>query len=381
MPGKVRSDGFPRPKPDRTEVPGIFCRTVYAMHSILSAMILLQIISVLIVVSALIAALIIGLDLTRRRQPMRIMNPVWILTAYGPERSPCGPISRSAAPVRQSPTAGPDRGRLPTPSGRRPTAARSSERPNRVPGRPPRQPKGNARHTRTTQAERNISAASAKRPPATHRPDNGPKRAMPAIPVEHARPIRNGQQKSDNSLSHAPMPKTVGPEGAIMPGMAGMKGMKMTVEGKRSSWQRTVLSTLHCGAGCTLADLIGECFAWLVPVSLGGSLLAGSWVLDYALALVIGIGFQYAAIREMEPVGVREALGRAAKADALSLTAWQIGMYGWMALVHFAFFADHPLPRTSWTFWFMMQIAMGWGFAFSYPVNAWLIRHGIKKGM
>lgn len=56
-------------------------------------------------------------------------------------------------------------------------------------------------------------------------------------------------------------------------------------------------------------------------------------------------------------------------------------MYGWMALVHFAFFADHPLPRTSWTFWFMMQIAMGWGFAFSYPVNAWLIRHGIKKGM
>ena len=183
------------------------------------------------------------------------------------------------------------------------------------------------------------------------------------------------------------MPKTVGPEGAspmedaIMPGMAGMKGMKMTVEGKRSSWQRTVLSTLHCGAGCTLADLIGECFAWLVPVSLGGSLLAGSWVLDYALALVIGIGFQYAAIREMEPVGVREALGRAAKADALSLTAWQTGMYGWMALVHFAFFADHPLPRTSWTFWFMMQIAMGWGFAFSYPVNAWLIRHGIKKGM
>ena len=76
MPGKVRSDGFPRPKPDRTEVPGIFCRTVYAMHSILSAMILLQIISVLIVVSALIAALIIGLDLTRRRQPMRIMNPM-----------------------------------------------------------------------------------------------------------------------------------------------------------------------------------------------------------------------------------------------------------------------------------------------------------------
>ena len=151
MPGKVRSDGFPRPKPDRTEVPGIFCRTVYAMHSILSAMILLQIISVLIVVSALIAALIIGLDLTRRRQPMRIMNPVWILTGLW-----AGAIALWA--YFSFGRSGP------------------AERPNRVPGRPPRQPKGNARHTRTTQAERNISAASAKRPPATHRPDNGPKR-------------------------------------------------------------------------------------------------------------------------------------------------------------------------------------------------------------
>lgn len=380
MPGKVRSDGFPRPKPDRTEVPGIFCRTVYAM-------ILLQIISVLIVVSALIAALIIGLDLTRRRQPMRIMNPVWILTglwagaaalwAYfsfgrsGPATSDGRSGPRSAPyPIRPQTDCGPKLRETEPSAG--PTAA-STERERTA------YPDGASR----TEHLGSLCETASGNAPAGQRPQT----AMPAIPVEHARPIRNGQQKSDNSLSHAPMPKTVGPEGAspmedaIMPGMAGMKGMKMTVEGKRSSWQRTVLSPLHCGAGCTLADLIGECFAWLVPVSLGGSLLAGSWVLDYALALVIGIGFQYAAIREMEPVGVREALGRAAKADALSLTAWQIGMYGWMALVHFAFFADHPLPRTSWTFWFMMQIAMGWGFAFSYPVNAWLIRHGIKKGM
>lgn len=29
----------------------------------------------------------------------------------------------------------------------------------------------------------------------------------------------------------------------------------------------------------------------------------------------------------------------------------------------------------------MMQIAMLWGFMVSYPVNAWLIKSGIKKGM
>lgn len=194
MPGKVRSDGFPRPKPDRTEVPGIFCRTVYAMHSILSAMILLQIISVLIVVSALIAALIIGLDLTRRRQPMRIMNPVWILTGCGPEPAAYGLLS-FGAPVPQPPTAAPDRGPL-LPHPAADDCGRSSERPNRVPGRPPRQPKGNARHTRTTQAERNISAASAKRPPATHRPDNGPKRpCQPYRSSTHA-PYRTANKRA-----------------------------------------------------------------------------------------------------------------------------------------------------------------------------------------
>ena len=356
-------------------------------------MILLQIISVLIVVSALIAALIIGLDLTRRRQPMRIMNPVWILTglwagaaalwAYssfgrsGPATSDSRSGPRPAPyPIRPQTDCGPELRETEPSAG--PTAASAERERTAYPDDASR-----------TEHLGGLCETASGNAPAGQRPQT----AMPAIPVEHARSIRNGQQKSDNSRPSAPMPKTVGPEGAspmedaTMPGMTGMVGMngmnsmKMPAESKRSAWQRTVLSTLHCGAGCTLADLIGECFAWLVPVSLGGSLLAGSWVLDYALALVIGIGFQYVAIREMEPVGVREALGRAAKADALSLTAWQTGMYGWMALVHFAFFADHPLPRTSWTFWFMMQIAMGLGFAFSYPVNAWLIRHGIKKGM
>lgn len=56
-------------------------------------------------------------------------------------------------------------------------------------------------------------------------------------------------------------------------------------------WRSVVLSTLHCGAGCTLADLTGEWFTWIVPISIGGSLILGSWVLDYLLALVFGIGF------------------------------------------------------------------------------------------
>ena len=146
-------------------------------------------------------------------------------------------------------------------------------------------------------------------------------------------------------------------------------------------WQSITLSAFHCGAGCTLADLIGEWFTYWVPLRIGGSLIAGSWVLDFVLALVIGVFFQFAAIREMEKISFSKAVSRAFKADFFSLLAWQVGMYGWMAVVTFVLFTDAPLEKTSWTFWFMMQIAMLFGFILSYPVNALLIKAGIKKGM
>lgn len=161
--------------------------------------------------------------------------------------------------------------------------------------------------------------------------------------------------------------------------MESMSAMQMPA---RPKWESVVLSTLHCGAGCTLADLIGEWFMYFVPIAIGGSMLAGMWVVDYLLALVFGIGFQYAAIRGMERTLPRgTAIRRAAKADILSLTAWQAGMYGWMAIVIFVLNDGMSLSRTSFAFWFMMQIAMACGFLVSLPVNVLLIKAGIKKGM
>ena len=72
------------------------------------------------------------------------------------------------------------------------------------------------------------------------------------------------------------------------------------------------------------------------------------------------------------------------KADSLSLTAWQVGMYGFMALAQFYIFrrvlgADLEVNMPE--FWFMMQIAMIAGFITSYPVNGWLLRIGLKEEM
>jgi hypothetical protein len=143
------------------------------------------------------------------------------------------------------------------------------------------------------------------------------------------------------------------------------------------------LAATHCGAGCTVGDLISEWLLVLVP-ALGSSPfktpMFNAWIVDYVLAYLFGILFQYFTIAPMRHLSLGQGLLAAIKADTLTLTAWQIGMYGWMALAMFVLFG-HDIPKTSPVFWFMMQLAMLCGLVTSYPVNWWLIRIGIKEEM
>jgi hypothetical protein len=150
---------------------------------------------------------------------------------------------------------------------------------------------------------------------------------------------------------------------------------------KKPFWQMVGLGATHCGSGCTLGDIIAETFTLFVPIVVFGQHVFGTWILDFALAFLFGIAFQYFTIKPMRELSVGQGLIAALKADTLSLTAWQIGMYGWMALALFVFFSPEALPKTSPEFWFMMQIAMLTGFLTSYPVNWWLLGSGIKEKM
>ncbi len=123
------------------------------------------------------------------------------------------------------------------------------------------------------------------------------------------------------------------------------------------SWRSVVKGTLHCGSGCTLGDLVSESIFTFVPFTLFGSILYGRWLEDYFFAFLIGILFQYYSIKPMKHLSSRNALVAALKADTLSLTFWQIGMYGWMAICVFGIF-HHTLEASSPVFWFMMQIGM-----------------------
>ena len=150
--------------------------------------------------------------------------------------------------------------------------------------------------------------------------------------------------------------------------------------------------TTHCGAGCTLGDITAEWLAVIFPsVAVGfgwGSIFADKmfavWVLDYLFAFAFGVAFQYFTIKPMRNLSAGAGLLAALKADSLSLTCWQIGMYGFMAFAHFYLFGEllkAPLEVDTVEFWFMMQIAMLAGFVTAYPANWWLIKRGIKERM
>ncbi len=149
---------------------------------------------------------------------------------------------------------------------------------------------------------------------------------------------------------------------------------------------------LHCGSGCTLGDIVAEWLVFLVPTiavwfgyqSLFGDKIFAVWIVDYLFAYVFGIVFQYFTIAPMRNLGFSEGIWAAVKADTLSLTAWQVGMYGFMAFAYFYLFGTllgTKLTTDTTEFWFMMQIAMICGFVTAYPVNWWLIRSGIKEKM
>ena len=148
----------------------------------------------------------------------------------------------------------------------------------------------------------------------------------------------------------------------------------------------------HCGAGCALGDILAEWAAFFFPaiaVWFGwhtwfADKIFAIWILDFILAYLIGVVFQYYTIKPMRGLSVGGGLWAAIKADTASISSWQVGMYGMMALLQFAWLkpsfggtAEVNTPE----FWFLMQLAMLAGFATSYPVNGLLIRIGWKEEM
>ncbi|WHY72107.1 DUF4396 domain-containing protein [Fictibacillus enclensis] len=144
-------------------------------------------------------------------------------------------------------------------------------------------------------------------------------------------------------------------------------------------WQSVVVSTTHCSSGCSLGDLLGAPIVFLTGLTMAGSTLFADYVVEFVLAYILGIAFQYYGMG-MGSKPAEEKLKNAIKADTWSLIAFEIGMFAWMALSHYVFFSEPPKPNGP-VFWFMMQIAMMIGFGTSYPANWYLVKKGVKHAM
>jgi hypothetical protein len=152
------------------------------------------------------------------------------------------------------------------------------------------------------------------------------------------------------------------------------------MKSERPHWKQIFLSATHCGSGCVIGDVLGPLIVFGFGLTLLGNVHFAEYVAEFVLAYAFGIAFQYIPIRRMRNIPPREAILDAVKADTLALVAFEVGMFGWMAIAQYVLLPSHPRPDSA-VFWFMMQIGMIFGFLTTYPANWLLIRSGIKSEM
>jgi hypothetical protein len=150
--------------------------------------------------------------------------------------------------------------------------------------------------------------------------------------------------------------------------------------GQHAHWKSIFLSATHCGAGCVIGNILGAPLVYKFGLTLLGSTLLADYATEFVFAYIIGIAFQYFPIRSMLRVPPAQAIRDAVKADTLSLAAFEVGMFGWMAIARYVLLPE-PAAPDSVVFWFMMQIGMIFGFVTTYPANWLLVKRGVKSGM
>ena len=125
-----------------------------------------------------------------------------------------------------------------------------------------------------------------------------------------------------------------------------------------------VVAGLPGGGASAVAHLIG------VPLVIASGLtIAGIdlWV----MIIVIGVlAMLLLFVYERAGAGHRRlSVGTAATAAVLTVLAFDIGMGGWMLLLHFN---EYMPPATEGSFWFLMQVGIILGLLTGYPVVQWL---------
>jgi hypothetical protein len=137
-----------------------------------------------------------------------------------------------------------------------------------------------------------------------------------------------------------------------------------------SLWRRALRSTAHCYSGCGAGEIVG------VLIAVGWLALANLWVALITFAFAYAGGFLLTVgPLVQEGVGFRRALWDAFTSETASITVMEVVAISVdLLLAGEAGIADV-------LFWASLVVSLSVGFLAAYPVNALLVRFGVKEGM
>src|ERR1700738_1216553 len=141
-------------------------------------------------------------------------------------------------------------------------------------------------------------------------------------------------------------------------------------------WKQGVGSTVHCVAGAATGNLLAAAVTALLGLPMYADLLV-----EYATGFLCGLLiFQSLFMRAIMGGTYRENVRRSFLPELLSMNLMMAGMAPVMTTLMMgrdmrAMWPGEPL------FWFVMSLGVTVGFLVAYPINLWLVAHGMKHGL
>ena len=130
------------------------------------------------------------------------------------------------------------------------------------------------------------------------------------------------------------------------------------------------------GAASAVGHVVGVPLVVLSGLTIAGQSLWVMILVIAAIAAVLLFAFEYffstVPTRGL-PAG--KGLGVALLIALVTVLAFDVGMGGWMLVMHYLLFMP---PLTDVTFLFLMQVGLILGFLTGYPAVLWLLRRGTK---
>ena len=134
----------------------------------------------------------------------------------------------------------------------------------------------------------------------------------------------------------------------------------------------SAVAVLPGGGASAVAHLIGVPLVVAVGWTIAGLAMWPMILVIAVLAIVMLAVYERIASNGSRTRRTRDlSIGAALAAALITVAAFDIGMVGWMLLLHFN---NAMPPVTESTFWFLMQIGVALGLLTGYPAVKWLLR-------